>query len=107
MDEQEDIKPMTLGGAIKFLRSVKDWKQSQLADHLGIDRTYLSRLEGDTQLPSYKMLNRIAEALEINPAFLVMIAHGGDVEVAPFIPLILSNLWSSKNVRRFIMGMEV
>jgi len=103
---EEQTEVMSLGSAVRMLRQVKGWKQSQLADTIDIDRTYLSRIESDSQLPSIAMLQRIAEALEINPAFLIMLAHGSDPEIAPFIPLILDRMWATKNVRQFIMGME-
>jgi methanogenic corrinoid protein MtbC1/DNA-binding XRE family transcriptional regulator len=54
-----------LGRRLQELRSARGWKQQQLADEAGLDRTYISGLEHGKQNPTLGALLRLARALEV------------------------------------------
>jgi transcriptional regulator with XRE-family HTH domain len=54
------------GEEIKRLRTKKGYTQIEFAKTLGIHRTYLSQIENNKHIPSFKMLVRIAEALGVS-----------------------------------------
>lgn len=55
-----------IGKRVKDLRIVKyDWSQGQLADKLGWDRTYISRIESGKQNITIENLNQICNALDV------------------------------------------
>jgi transcriptional regulator with XRE-family HTH domain len=62
---------MTLGEKIKRFRIKKHMSQQKLADILGINQTFISALELNTRKPSYDLLPRLAEALNVNASDLV------------------------------------
>ncbi|MBI5428233.1 MAG: helix-turn-helix transcriptional regulator [Nitrospinae bacterium] len=53
-----------LGGQIKIFRKARKLSQAQLAEMVGIDPKYLSRIEVGRVYPSLKTLVKIGEALE-------------------------------------------
>ena len=62
---------MTLGEKLKQLRNDKNLSQPELADKIGIEQSYLSKLENDKSIPSNDIFKRLLAALEINVAQLV------------------------------------
>jgi len=56
---------MTLGQKIKQLRTDKEMSQPELAQLIGIEQSYLSKLENDKAFPSDEMFNQILNAFEI------------------------------------------
>lgn len=56
---------MSLGKAISEFRKRKQYRQSDLAEKLGIHQTLVARWENDKTRPRRKTLERLAEALEI------------------------------------------
>jgi transcriptional regulator with XRE-family HTH domain len=54
-----------LGGIISQQRKLNRFSQEQLAFIVGIDRTYLARIEEGKANPSIKVLNKIAMRLDI------------------------------------------
>lgn len=54
------------GEEIKQLRIKGGYTQSSFADKLGIHRTYLNQIENNKTIPSFKMLVRIADALNVS-----------------------------------------
>ena len=57
---------MNFGEKLKQLRQERAWSQPELADAIGIEQSYLSKLENDKSAPSPDMLNRILEAFDID-----------------------------------------
>ncbi len=57
---------MNFGEKLKQLRQERNWSQPELADAIGIEQSYLSKLENDKSVPSPDMLNRILEAFDID-----------------------------------------
>ena len=64
-----------LGARIKELRKRAGLSQDQLAEQVGIESKYLSRLEVGKRNPSLDTLERIADALEIEMKTLFDFAH--------------------------------
>ena len=64
--EQTDAhEQMALGAKIKLLREKKNMTQDDLAALAHLTRTYISRIENQHLIPGPKVLNRIADALEV------------------------------------------
>ena len=59
-----------LGRNIKKYRKARNFTQAELADALGIDFKYLSRLETGIASPSIKIIEKMAGVLKINIAQL-------------------------------------
>lgn len=60
---------MTVGNNIRKARG--NTKQADLAEELDVDISTISRWENDKNLPSSKMLQKIAEALKVSTEFLL------------------------------------
>ena len=56
---------MNFGEKLRDLRNEKKWTQPDLADAIGIEQSYLSKLENEKSLPSDNTLSRILEVFEI------------------------------------------
>lgn len=68
-----------LGRRLQELRSARGWKQQQLAEEAGLDRTYISGLEHGKQNPTIGALLRLARALEVPLDRLVSPERGDSV----------------------------
>lgn len=56
---------MTLGNAIKVVRTASGIRQRALAQKIGVTANYLSLVEGDKREPSISFLNKLAKALGV------------------------------------------
>jgi transcriptional regulator with XRE-family HTH domain len=56
---------MTLGNAIKLVRTAKGTKQRQLAGVLNVSPNYISLLENDRREPSISLLRALADKLDV------------------------------------------
>ena len=66
---------MTFGEKIKELRKAQDRNQRDLAESVGIDFTYLSKIENNRmEPPSEDVIRRIAGELDANPDELIVLA---------------------------------
>ena len=69
----------TIGQRIREIRKSRNLTQRQLADQIGINFTYLSRIENDRldadQTPREETLEKIADALESDPEELLLLAR--------------------------------
>lgn len=54
---------MTTGETIKAKRIERDITQSELADMIGVSKTYIYLIENDKKTPSLKIIVRISRAL--------------------------------------------
>lgn len=57
---------MNFGEKLKQLRQSRNLSQPELAEAIGIEQSYLSKLENDKSVPSPDMLNRILEAFDVD-----------------------------------------
>ena len=69
---------MTFGERIRQLRKAKNLNQSELADKVGINFTYLSKIENDkvasSEFPSEETIKKLAKALEADADELLLMA---------------------------------
>lgn len=62
---------MTIGENIKNLRIKRKFTQTELAEKIGISRSYLSDVENNRNSPSMKTVESLAEKLGVSNACLV------------------------------------
>lgn len=62
---------MNFGEKLRLLRQHKNLTQPELADSLGIEQSYLSKLENGKSLPSSDVLNRVLDVFAIDISELV------------------------------------
>jgi transcriptional regulator with XRE-family HTH domain len=55
-----------LGGAVKRIRQLKKIKQDTLAQAVGVNPAYLSRIESSDRQPSMEVLLRLVQYLEVD-----------------------------------------
>ncbi|MES2321136.1 MAG: helix-turn-helix transcriptional regulator [Pseudomonadota bacterium] len=58
---------MNFGEKLKQIRTEKNLTQPQFAEAIGIEQSYLSKLENDKSIPSADMFSTIVKALELAP----------------------------------------
>ena len=63
---------MTLGNAIKTLRTASKVKQRDLAKRAGVTANYISLVEGDKREPSVALLKKVADSLEVPVSFFFL-----------------------------------
>lgn len=63
---------MNLGRTIKLLREYKDMEQKDLANRIGISRTYMCLIESDKKDPSLRIVRAIADELGVSLGYLFM-----------------------------------
>jgi|GEM_PF-7061651 len=61
----------TLGSELKILRSKKQWSQSEAAKLMGIEQSFLSKLESDQSWASIDVLKKICKVYNMKPAQLL------------------------------------
>lgn len=67
---------MTLGNAIKLVRTAKNVRQRDLALELKVSPNYLSMLEADRRVPSVTFLRRIASKLQVPAGLFLLWTEG-------------------------------
>lgn len=72
-----------LGARIRELRKTRGIAQEQLAEVLGIEQQYMSRIELGKSYPSLDRLIRIAEELQVSLPSLFDFAHHDSDELTP------------------------
>ena len=60
----------TVGKRIKRIRKIRGWTQKELAERAGINLFSLKSHELNNKMPKYEQLLKLADALEIDVAFL-------------------------------------
>ena len=78
---------VTLGKKLKSLRADHNFSQPELAEIIGIEQSYLSKLENDKSLPSNDIFNKILTAFNLNvEQFLADFAVGPQLDTLKQIP---------------------
>jgi len=77
-DPAVDSLAVSIGKAIKVVRTDRGWTRSDLARQADISYSYLGHIETGRQFPSAPVLVRIAEALNLRPSELLARAEGGN-----------------------------
>lgn len=65
---------MKYAKAIRIARSIADISQGELADRAGLDRSYLSLIEGGKRKPAMETLQTISNALDMPFPLLTLLA---------------------------------
>lgn len=60
-----DIR-VRLGNRVRNLRRQRGWTQVEMAEMLGVDRSYLSEIENGKKDPSLRVLKTIAEGFKLS-----------------------------------------
>jgi DNA-binding XRE family transcriptional regulator len=95
---------MTLGETIKLLRNELGLTQPDLAEKAGIEQSYLSKLENDKGTPSFDIINRIAQALNLSGMGLVQkLSHSYIQDNLSHLPEIAAEYASVKQRRELQM----
>lgn len=81
------------GTKIKYLRKSKDYSLKDLEDLTGISRSYINRIEnGLRECPSYPIIEKIAQALGVEPLYLLgKSSNMEDRSIVMLDQLLLSN----------------
>ncbi len=78
---------MTLGKKIKKLRAKHNLSQPELAEKIGIEQSYLSKLENDKSVPSNEIFNNTLKAFGLTlEQFVTDIAQGAELDRLNQIP---------------------
>jgi transcriptional regulator with XRE-family HTH domain len=64
-------KMMKLGEKLKYLRKQHNWTQEQLAQHLNISRSQISKWENGELLPDVQSLEKLSNLYEVSIDFLI------------------------------------
>ncbi|MDR0796236.1 MAG: helix-turn-helix domain-containing protein [Tannerella sp.] len=84
---------------IKKRRRALSITQEKLAEKIGTSAHYISQIEQKNKFPSPEMLERIAEALEIDSPQLFSMASFSDEAIKRFQDGIMSDLGTAISVR--------
>src|SRR5262245_1212268 len=91
---------MTLGETIRLLRTQLELTQPELADKAGIEQSYLSKLENDKGTPSFDIISRIAQALNLTGMGLIQkLSHSYIQDNLSHLPEIAAEYASVKQKR--------
>lgn len=71
---------MTLGEAIKRLRSAAGWSQKTFAERVGVSASYLSLIEKDRREPTLSLVRDMARELGVPASILFAAALGQEAE---------------------------
>ena len=83
MGEDSKYDTSTLGGYLAYARDKKGLTQASVAKLVGVSRKHISTLEGNKQYPTYEVLCKLANVLELNPyKVLHMDSPLADIEFA-------------------------
>lgn len=69
---------MNINEAVAFFRCASGMAQKDLAEKVGVDRTYIVKIEKGTKMPSAQVVKLICEALKITPNDLYGIGEQED-----------------------------
>jgi transcriptional regulator with XRE-family HTH domain len=62
---------MNLGEKLKYLRKQHNWTQEQLAQHLNISRSQISKWENGELLPDVQSLQKLSNLYKVSVDFLI------------------------------------
>lgn len=76
------METLTVGRAIRTLRTASGLKQKQLAALVSVDPTYISHIEADRREPSLALVRAIARTLDIPSGVILSVALWTDMSKA-------------------------
>ncbi len=87
------MKPGTI---IRLLRTAEGIPQVDLADRLGVSRTYLSQIENNRKQPGLLFFKEVSKTFDVPLVLLISIEDDLDSEVYNELKKILSNILAAK-----------
>ncbi|MBE1299258.1 MAG: helix-turn-helix domain-containing protein [Alteromonadaceae bacterium] len=95
---------MKFGDFLKKQREGKEWTQPQAADAIGIEQSYLSKLENNKAIPSPEIFDKLMSAYQFEMKQLGEMIHGSELDRLKDIVLvrdfIITHKKQSEGVRR-------
>jgi XRE family transcriptional regulator, regulator of sulfur utilization len=73
------------GAAVRELREARAWSQEQLAEHAGLNRSYVGEIERGSAIASIVTVDKLAAAFGVPIASLLRSSFGGNAVSAPTI----------------------
>jgi len=67
------------GAAVRALRETHAWSQEQLAEHAGLNRSYVGEIERGTAIASIVTVDKLARAFDVPIATLLRVPAGESV----------------------------
>lgn len=67
MTDTEKQQLLKLGSLLRFYRLQKNFSQEKLSELTELDRTYISGLERGLRNPSFLIIKKLSDVLDINP----------------------------------------
>lgn len=64
------------GAAVRELREARTWSQEQLAEHAGLNRSYVGEIERGSAIASIVTVDKLARALDVPIASLLRSSFG-------------------------------
>lgn len=64
-----------LGSVLKHIRIFNHQTQSELADNLGLSRSYISEIESGSKIPTLEVLQKYAEVFDIPLSSIMLFAE--------------------------------
>lgn len=64
--DDPQVEPVNLGPRVRELRNARGWTLEQAAQHAGLARSTLSKIENGQMSPTYEALKKLAEGLSIS-----------------------------------------
>lgn len=96
-----------VGRMIQRARKHKNWTQATLASRVGVAPEYISHIERGIRTPSVGLAKRIADALDLEPEPLVLVALAHQhPEAAPFLARDRSRALAQRRARRLKVIVE-
>jgi transcriptional regulator with XRE-family HTH domain len=61
----------SLGRSVRSLREARQWSQEQLAEHAGLNRSYIGEIERGSVIASVVTVDKLARALDVTISHLL------------------------------------
>jgi len=95
------MEEMTVGRLIKLKRKKVGLTAEKLADRIGVDRTYISKIENHGLVPSKKILLKITSVLKDNPTnYMISALQAKNKELLKSLERFAEGIIETKKVRR-------
>ena len=87
---------MHVGKTLKMLRQAEDYSQRELAERIGMARTYLAQDESGRRTPGLVLLRRAASELKVPVALLLADEDAPDADITSELRKILNHVLEAR-----------
>jgi len=74
MAKSDTLFVRSFGIGVRRLREARGWSQEDLAEHAGLNRSFIGEIERGTATPSLVTVAKLSQAFQLAPSMLVR--HG-------------------------------